>query len=169
MNVRSGHGDKGHQNADGKVFAYGAYFAPWSFAELQKEFQYNCFFRLEELLERLDKRIREGSPAVQAAAEIHRNDVMPYFYRHVAGDRGIQRYNSHSVCLCCLSKPPEHPLPCGHVLCTPCIKIYGFKRNDLEIIMDSCPLEARSKGFVYPWTIHFKPESAGVRVLCLDG
>jgi hypothetical protein len=103
------------------------------------------------------------------AAQIHRNDVMATFYQHPAQTDIRHRCNSNTVCLCCLSEPPEHSLPCGHVLCTPCIETYGRRRSKTEVDIEDCPLETVPAQLRKPWTVYFKPDSAGVRVLALDG
>jgi hypothetical protein len=174
VNVESGHGGKGHQNQNGKIFADGSYVSKRKFEDLREEFASNCYFRLQELLERLDTlRQKRGlrNDEVQAAAEIHRDDVMAWFFRHVSGNGRAAQYNSHSVCLCCLLRPPEHALPCGHVLCTNCVSIYGHARpgSRTEIEIEYCPLEVRSVRTFQPWRVYLKPDAAGVRILTLDG
>jgi hypothetical protein len=64
---------------------------------------------------------------------------------------------------------PEHPLPFGHVLCTPCIKGYGSPLEHSLVRMDCCPLHPEEWEKFGPWIIRFKPDFAGVRVLSLDG
>ncbi|KAF1844020.1 FabD/lysophospholipase-like protein [Cucurbitaria berberidis CBS 394.84] len=171
VNVKSGHGEKGHQNASGKIFADGAYESRRTFDTLQEEFANNCFFRLQELLDLLRQKRNARNDEIQVAAEIHRDDVMAWFYRHVSGDGRPGRYNSHSVCFCCLLRPPEHALPCGHVLCTQCIMIYGHPRpgSRTEIQIEYCPLEVQTVRASQPWRVHLKPDAAGVRILTLDG
>jgi hypothetical protein len=174
VNVESGHGGKGHQNQNGKIFADGSYVSKRKFEDLREEFASNCYFRLQELLERLDTlRQKRGlrNDEVQAAAEIHRDDVMAWFFRHVSGNGRAAQYNSHSVCLCCLLRPPEHALPCGHVLCTNCVSIYGHARpgSRTEIEIEYCPLEVRSVRTFQPWRVYLKPDAASVRILTLDG
>ena len=169
VNVQSGHSSKGHQLKNGKVFAVGNYLSRWSFESLQEEFHANVYFRLEELLNLLKQKIIPGEDETHVAANIHRDDVMPWFYRHVSGDGKSEKYNSHSVCFCCLSEPPEHPLPCGHVLCSPCIKTYGQQRGKNEVEIQGCPLESYNAQFYQPYRLHTKPKAAGVRVLTLDG
>jgi hypothetical protein len=171
--VRSGHGDKGHQNASGKIFADGKYEAQRTFESLQQEFANNSFFRLEELLLRL--RLRQKSNTknneIQDAAEIHRDDVLAYFYRHVMIKGKPGRYTSHTVCFCCLLRPPEHALPCGHVLCTQCVMIYGRGKpgSRCAIEINHCPMESHNVQVGQPWAIYLKPDAAGVRILTLDG
>ena len=169
VNVKSGHGSKGHQTANGNIIAVGEYMSRWNYETLHEEFINNSYYRLEELLERLKRNKAPGDDEMQVAADIHRDDVMTWFYSHVAGDGKSQGYVSHSVCFCCLSEPPEHSLPCGHVLCTPCVKTYGWHHSKTEVDMQKCPLDIRAARAYQPWRIHFKPESAGVRILTLDG
>ncbi|KAM7212335.1 hypothetical protein V8F06_012271 [Rhypophila decipiens] len=110
-------------------------------------------------------------------AQMHQHN-MHKFYEQVEGSLS---YISHSVCLCCLRALPEHPLQCGHVLCTPCVKTYGNLELRLagltsiqhgQVSLNRCPLHSpNKKGFevTEPRTIQVKPEGAGVRILCLDG
>lgn len=178
VNVKSGHGDKGHQNANGKIFADGEYTSRRGFDTLQAEFSNNTYFRLNELLRILRdrravplERMTLRNDEIHIAAEIHRDDVLTSFYHHASDGGRAERYNSHSVCFCCLLRPPEHALPCGHVLCTQCISLYGCQQpgSRTEISIDYCPLEAKSKQKSQPWKVHLKPDAAGVRILTLDG
>jgi len=169
VNVRSGHGSKGHQLADGKVLAAGEYVSSFTFESHHEEFRCNVYFRLQELLERLHGRIQEGEQEELAAASIHRDDVMAWFYRHATQGQKAYRYNSNSVCLSCLFAPPEHALPCGHILCTACVKAYGDARGTTAVDMYECPIERATAMRYQSWRIHFKPKTAGIRVLTLDG
>ncbi|KAF2193812.1 hypothetical protein K469DRAFT_243687 [Zopfia rhizophila CBS 207.26] len=167
VNVRSGHGSKGHQLRDGRVFAAGDYVSDFSFEKNQTEFQNMVYFRLEHLLNLLAIRVNSGEAEDVAAAELHRDDVMAYFYND--GPRGgVRSVHSHSVCFCCLFEPPEHCLPCGHILCTACIRTYGRFKSANVIEMYECPLETNTAGRYRPWTIYLRPEAAGLRVLSLD-
>lgn len=146
----------------------GEYFSTFAFAEYQKKFQYDVFIRLDGLLQLLrDRQVETRKPEVQAAAEIHRDTVLKNFYAHAM--RGPHdSYISHTSCFCCLFESPEHSLPCGHVLCTSCLKAFGTtrKRNVMEI--DCCPIDGHqfSSG---RWTVVLKPDTAGIRILTLDG
>lgn len=169
VNVKSGHGSKGHQLKDGTVIAIGEYSTRWSFEDLLEGFRCNSYYRLQELLVRLKEKTAPGDDETEVAAAIHKDDVMAWFYRHVSRDGRSERYNSHSVCFCCLTEPPQHPLPCGHVLCTSCIKTYGRQRSRTEIEMQGCPLDVQTTQAFQVWRVHIKPEAAGVRILALDG
>jgi len=63
---------------------------------------------------------------------------------------------------------PEHPLPCGHVLCTACVKAYGTQAKS-TVSLPYCPLHREATRWAKPALIKFKPAGAGVRVLALDG
>ncbi|KAF9738488.1 hypothetical protein PMIN01_03771 [Paraphaeosphaeria minitans] len=104
---------------------------------------------------------------VQIVSKIHHGNLNK-FYSHLGG---AQRFISHTACFCCLREVAEHALPCGHVICTPCIKGYGKPHSDLpgSYTIGSCPLHEIDTIFPEPWDIHFKPPLAGVRVLSLDG
>lgn len=103
----------------------------------------------------------------QAATDVHRNTVIKHFYHHTIRDR-LDTYVSHTACFACLFESPEHVLPCGHALCTRCLKGSGIAimRNVIEI--RQCPIDGKdfSEG---PWTVVLKPQTSGVRILTLDG
>ena len=165
------HDSKGHQLEDGKVFSVGNYVSDFSFQSYQRTFEENVFCRLKELLQRLHDDLEENGEddEAQAAASIHQNTVMCYFYSHTARGQ-VQAFESHTMCLSCLMESPEHALPCGHILCTPCLRAYGSMDNGRHsMIIRGCPLEARAGLLPIPWRINLKPSSAGVRILTLDG
>ncbi|PSN60686.1 FabD/lysophospholipase-like protein [Corynespora cassiicola Philippines] len=80
------------------------------------------------------------------------------FYRDVGG---AQNFINHSTCFCCLADLAEHPLPCGYILCTRCIKGFSTVSKTVSGVyfVSSCPLHHR---------VSFKPKLAGVRVLSLN-
>ena len=165
VNVRSGHGSKGHQNKSGKVLAVGDYLSRLSFENNREEFEKAVYSHLEELLGRL----RQGRDSQDvASARIHRDVVIAQFYSHSAGDQK-SAFHSHNVCFSCLSEPPQHALPCGHVLCTSCVKSYGRTNGKTLVELDECPMEVDSPGRHFPYTVYLKPKTAGVRILALDG
>jgi hypothetical protein len=90
------------------------------------------------------------------------------FYAHLGG---AQKFVSHQTCLSCLRELAEHPLPCEHVLCTPCIKSYGRpdEKSSFSFVMEACPLHQADTVWPVPWQVSFKPPLASVRVLSLDG
>ncbi|OAL56160.1 FabD/lysophospholipase-like protein, partial [Pyrenochaeta sp. DS3sAY3a] len=78
-----------------------------------------------------------------------------------------QRFRSSRTCLYCLRRKPEHGLPCGHAICDTCASIFGTKRDHMEYSyqISHCRL-CQKPGDL---TIHFKPPTAGSRLLVLDG
>lgn len=168
VNVRAGHSSKGHQTADGTIFHSGEYFSEFSWESYHEEFYAAVYFRLDDLMGMLDERTRDGTPAEIAAAAIHRDETLAPFYRSNLKNMN-QLFQSHSVCLCCLFEQPEHVLPCGHILCTSCVKSYGRMKSKTLIEIRDCPLEPEKVGKYNPSTVYLKPEMAAHRVLVLDG
>lgn len=165
VNVRSGHGSKGHQFKNGKVIAVGSYESKFSVESFQEIFRYLVFTFLKELLGELQTPFFKSRPEDQVAAQIHKTQVMRPFYEHVSQGRTASLF-SHSTCFSCLMASPEHALPCGHVICTPCLLAYGERQDRDAIEITSCPLHS---GRTFRWTVYLKPDAAGVRVLTLDG
>jgi predicted acylesterase/phospholipase RssA len=169
VNVKAGHQSKGHQLVSGKVLAVGPYTSVFTTENYRDFFRYHVYMNLENLLVKL----RAATMAaihleLERAAEIHKDIVLQSFYRHVSGSKA---FISHTSCFSCLIAPPEHALPCGHVLCTPCVQAYGTARGRYTIDMGYCPLHHDdSDGQFRPrWPVVIKPSNAGVRVLSLDG
>lgn len=170
VNVRSGHGSKGHQLKSGKVFFVGEYESSFSVESFQEEFRLQVYDILVQLLRELRETVTESRPEFEVAADIHRNTVLKRFYDHVTANQGHDGcLVNHSTCFCCLMGSPEHSLPCGHIICTPCLLVYGSKLERDVVEMTYCPLHSSSKSAFPPWKIFHKPEAAGVRVLSLDG
>ncbi|KAF2230441.1 hypothetical protein EV356DRAFT_536374 [Viridothelium virens] len=168
VNVRGGH-SKGHQRQDGQVLAFGEYDSQFSFETHHGSFRSNVYLCLQNLHGSLQERIQKGQREIIAASEIHRDVVMPNFYRHAT--RGQRIFSSQTACYCCLFEPPEHVLPCGHILCTSCIRNYGRPCGNTEVEIQECPIESGSLRRYQSWKfrVYLKPRSAGIRVLTLDG
>jgi hypothetical protein len=150
------------------VFAVGGYVSDFSFKSHQKEFHAKVYFSLQHLLDRLADCTNKGEIQHIAAARIHRDGVLSSFYGNRTKEEA-RAFQSHSVCFGCLFEPPEHALPCGHVLCTPCVKSYGRVKSKNLIEMHECPLEINTPGRCQSLTLYLKPEATGVRILTLDG
>lgn len=175
INVKSSHVSKGHQTARGKIFSSGPYvsaFSSFNFAEEWKMFLKN---RLQEIETAFQKQRNATVPEKDElltmndkflAHDIHKRN-MERFFRSYEG-YNADKFVSLTTCYGCLMEVPEHPLKCGHVLCTECIKAYGHQHESHSMLMYYCPLHSSQK-FDKPWIIHFKPDYAGVRVLSLDG
>ena len=169
VNVKAGHSSKGHQLKNGQVLAVGAYFSSFSAEMYRVTFRNDVYTTLVELLDKLHEATKDSTHRELAkASEIHRDYVLRNFYHHIGGP---QNFISHTACFCCLVSPPEHALPCGHILCTACIKAFGTPYGRTIIEMKWCPLHYNEiEGpFEHRWPISIKPPSLGVRVLCLDG
>ena len=166
MNVRSGHGTKGHQLENGKVLAVGEYQSRFSVESFQDEFRDKAYCHLVQLLEKLQMADLDSDLEDEVAARIHKDTVLTRFYEHVGG---AEKFKSYSACFSCLVASPEDSLPCGHILCTPCLKAFGVNRGKVSIEIAACPLHpTRGVGSI-PWRAQLKPLSAGVRILTLDG
>jgi hypothetical protein len=167
VNVQSGHGAKGHQMTDGAIFAFGPYEAKFSFSTYRDEFHTAVYSRLLRLMERLAELETYGETQEGAALLIHREDILRFFFG--GNTRGEDKtLLKLKVCLSCLFNPPEHPLSCGHVLCTACARGYGRSKGKYTIQILECPLDNVSMKPCQPRLVQLKPDSAGVRVLALD-
>jgi len=169
INVKAGHETtKGHQRSDGRVIGGGKYQSDFSADRFRPEFRDMIYNNLQQLLEQLGQKHDPESSTTEAqdAALIHSELVLRHFFIHLGGAKSFQ---SNSICFCCLMALPEHPLPCGHVLCTSCVNSYGSPRGKCLIEMTSCPLEPNEEQFEVPCQIVLKPATAGVRILTLDG
>ena len=102
------------------------------------------------------------------AYDLHREN-MDSFFRGSFENFTAYSFCSLTTCFSCLLEVPQHPLQCGHTLCTACIRAYGRPNDRNSVLMDSCPLHARTTRGKASWIVHFKPDYAGVRVLSLDG
>ena len=88
------------------------------------------------------------------------------FYRHFSRP---EDFVSHSTCYACLMAPPEHSLPCGHVICTPCLRGLGKPRGKNVVELSACPIHGDTWPLQFSFSVALKPAGAGVRVLSLDG
>lgn len=168
VNVRSGHGAKGHQSKSGKLLAAGDYISSFTFAGNKEKFQTDTYEKLVALLAKVNARVILGAVREQAAAEVHRELVLPQFFEHASrGD--VRTFVSHTVCFSCLIQAPEHALPCGHIICTSCLKMHGRTHLDHYVEISACPMERSERRFRTPWKVYLKPASCGIRVLALDG
>lgn len=168
-NMKSGHNPKGHQNSTGRILGAGEYKSDFHFDDYADEWINNIRLELEKIQQQVHETMfrHQSWTEPDAAAKIHRR-VMNEFYRNV-GD--VLQFVSHSTCFSCLRELPEHPLPCGHVLCTPCVQSYGRQAEKTVMKLDYCPLHYVETEFVneFPWKIKVKPQYAGTRILSLDG
>ncbi|TKA71655.1 hypothetical protein B0A55_05295, partial [Friedmanniomyces simplex] len=161
------HNPKGHQNASGRIIGPGEYQSDFSADTYIDQWLDSVKFRLLALQTSLQERDDSTSKtftAIDHVLDIHRHQ-MSSFYRVLGG---AHYFISHTTCFSCLKEVPEHGLPCGHVLCSACVRAYGKKDNDCYVVLESCPLHSVPK-FQEPWRVAYKPDYAGVRLLSLDG
>lgn len=163
-NVKSGHSPKGHQNSAGKIIAAGSYQSDFEASEYEYVWLDAIRSRLQDIQQQVHERsFHQSLPELEAAWKVHQ-EVMTQFY----GDLDdVSSVVSHTTCFSCLREFPEHSLPCGHVLCTPCVTACGqYKQKTLELRY--CPLHI-SDQWDSPWEVRIKPVHAGTRILSLDG
>lgn len=74
---------------------------------------------------------------------------------------------SDATCLVCLSRTPQFALPCVHFLCETCVRIFGEggERETWNFWIYTCFL----CGLKSDITVKVKPDTAGVRILSIDG
>jgi hypothetical protein len=168
VNVKERH-IKGHQDSRGRLIGSGPYEANFSFDSFYDDwFRYlKTYFTSfqNELSSRMILSPTTGETVV--ATKIHGDNINNFYYRN----GGAQKFFNQSSCLCCLRELAEHPLPCGHVLCTPCVKGFGKPRDGLlnSYIIETCPLHSFDSIFPVAVDVRFKPPLAGLRILSLDG
>lgn len=168
VNVKAGH-TKGHQLSNGRVLSVGDYQSAFVFETYQQIFHSFLLRILRKLVQSLsDATIGSPQLELEKAHEIHRTRILTPFFKHL---HTSQSFISHTACYACLMAPPEHPLPCGHVLCTPCIKGYGSQRGLTLWEIQQCPQHYDDQDGMFStiWPIYIKPPGAGVRIMSLDG
>jgi len=74
---------------------------------------------------------------------------------------------SHTTCLFCLRRKPEHILTCRHAICDTCIIRFGSRVVGQEHLFEIswCILCSNSGKL----RAKVKPNTAGARLLCIDG
>lgn len=171
--VKAGHSTKGHQRADGKILAPGDYSSEFDLDKTLRGWNDNLTRNISEMQRQLESRRIQQSNELSyddddeqaLASELHSRQTRDFFDK--IGN--VSHFVSHLACFSCLRELPEHPLPCGHVLCTPCVEAYGRRSGKSTILIASCPLHSSATRWVTPWEINIKPQYAGVRILSLDG
>lgn len=170
MLVKARHQPKGHQDEQG-IIAAGDYEAAFDTTFLQ-QWKSQLRSAIENLHRDFSYELEQAShaedtnaiPEERIALDLH-IEYLNQFFEAIGPAASIC---SHATCFCCLMDVPEHPLPCGHVLCTACIKAYG-KQAKTSISLACCPLHREATNWARPTVIKLKPAGAGVRVLALDG
>ena len=165
VNAKSRHNSKGHQNDRGKIIATGNYRSTFSAFEYGPQWKATLFRNIHNLQNEILALSDKGTPDEKAYIDLHTRN-MTSFYKNLGS---AWRFVSHCTCFCCLKEVPEHPLPCGHILCTECVKLFGHAQNRSSFELNSCPLHSEDSRWAKPCVVRFKPEYAGSRILSLDG
>lgn len=140
--------------------------------EFKSDFNPGRFAWSERVVESIEK--LQGSAGKQDSCrhrhgwiEGHRSCARRFF-KDLGGAR---LFRSHTICLCCLSNPPEHHLPCEHVICTLCATDFGRFDEFGQIIVEECPLCEPSETALswLPVVVRQPPSFSGQRILVLDG
>lgn len=168
VNTKEGHA-RGHQDENARPLGGGDYQSNFS----TESYRLKWHVRLENMLQDIHQSMvrrnltnfsRSQNSEAREAADLHLKR-MDEFY---SGLGGAERFFSNVACLSCLGDMPEHALPCGHVICTKCVRTFSSTRSERLVSLNSCPLCCH-----IPWRrevqISLKPDQAGVRILCLDG
>ncbi|KAI0024490.1 FabD/lysophospholipase-like protein [Xylariomycetidae sp. FL0641] len=167
-NVRSGHNEKGHQNKEGKIIGHGGYQSNFDASEFQPLWDQlirQSLMQVQSASFRLTHEFPDRNE-LQVASLLHQ-ERLNELYSNILGD--AKSFISYSACLCCLRELPECALPCGHVLCLPCVEMYGNRTSKTTIEINRCPLHVRDIIATPPWVVTTKPRFAGTRILSLDG
>ncbi|KAI1170029.1 hypothetical protein F4777DRAFT_592252 [Nemania sp. FL0916] len=167
-NVKLGHNPKGHQNKQGRIIGHGEYesdFNATAFQPLWEHLLRTCLVQVQSASFRLTHEFPDRTE-LEIAALLHQEHLNDLYSNNLGS---ALTYVSYSSCLCCLRELPECALPCGHVLCLPCIEIYGHRTSRTTIEISRCPIHVRDVISSPPWVIVTKPRYAGARTLCLDG
>ncbi|KAF1349168.1 hypothetical protein BDV97DRAFT_370365 [Delphinella strobiligena] len=161
VNVQSGH-TKGHQSKSGRVLAHGDYLSTFSFESFREQFANDVYTYLDELLCNLPQiDDRHSNQEDKAATELHKTKVLRPFFTHSLTVHSESVLLSHTVCFCCLFDIPEHALPCGHVLCTRCLKDYGSVVEEDLIRIWGCPIDGHTR--LFPWNDTFSSQACALR------
>ena len=163
VNVKSGHA-KGHQDKEGNVLAWGDYTPSFHYKSLVGYWTLELSEKVNSMQEYKDH-ARPGLDIEKVIPTLHVEN-MRNFYQDIGPS---SNFINHYTCFCCLRESPVHPLTCGHVLCSPCVRLYGVPKDTGFIEMSECPICPAPGLLIPPRLIKFKPSLAGSRILCLDG
>jgi hypothetical protein len=173
VNGRGGH--EHHQFPLSDTIVRDDYKTSDTLPELQKDLTSEIEKRVKELCREAtaDKDRLKQLGYEKCVSQAHRLNVIE-FYNDM---KSLRSFSSHSVCFSCLDAAPEHALPCGHVICTPCVISAASDNQQGQapplvggfFLLTSCPLGEHGDPWGKPWVGCLKPEQAGVRILTLDG
>ncbi|KAI4844618.1 FabD/lysophospholipase-like protein [Aureobasidium sp. EXF-8845] len=154
-----------HRALDGKFIGSGRYTASITANSYLPQW-------ISSLKRRLDMYEKDYLEAVNEEPEILTQrlasdlhiEQMSYSFNKLGTAR---HFVSHASCYGCLVNIPQHPLPCGHVLCANCVRDCGTRAHG-KIKLEHCPLHTHTT-FEPPWEITQKIDRVGIRILSLDG
>ncbi|KAI9883473.1 MAG: hypothetical protein M1823_004763 [Watsoniomyces obsoletus] len=122
---------------------------------------FECSYDPTPVLDELRRDLHQAMQTEQVAEKLS----------SVAIPAGVADISSNRTCLTCLSHCPTNVLPCDrlqHTICETCLRRFGSGSNLISAVeVKRCPLGCRLRKS--PWTIRLKPETAGTRILSLDG
>lgn len=163
---------KGHQNAQGKIIAVGPYESKFRPDEYYSTWRKSIKNEMTKINQEIQSLLRRGGRYTEEEEALHiHSDMMG----KVLADIGsAYDFLSHLTCFCCLMQTPKQKLPCGHFLCTRCIRSYSqsdstTRSNRSILIMKRCPLHKSATQWLRPYVLRLKPDKAGVRLLSLHG
>lgn len=161
MNTQSSH-EKGHQSYKGVVLERSGYQSSFPYPESFDQW----INEIQGIIEYLQENFNWGDKEEGSFIPKMHRDIMETFYTTVPT---ASKFRSHLTCACCVGKIPENVLPCGHIICKACVQCFGHRKGQGLFILLNCPLHPATSNWRSPVQIEYKPEEAGVRVLCLDG
>ncbi|KAM0714524.1 hypothetical protein Q7P37_009820 [Cladosporium fusiforme] len=167
--VKARHQIKGHQDEHG-IIAAGDYVSPFE-DDFAKEWIESLRIEIGKLhvsfsadVEQVARSQGGKMLSEESIAFAFHSKNLRQFYRSL----GPSTIRSNSTCLSCVMNTPQHPLPCGHVLCDWCVRACG-RLSGTVLRVSWCPLHRDFAHWPQPKIIRYKPPEAGVRVLALDG
>ncbi|KAF2399017.1 FabD/lysophospholipase-like protein [Trichodelitschia bisporula] len=171
VNVKLRHGPKGHQDIGGRVIERGEYEPDPRFSSPEVGKWIDLIrSTISGIQDDLKTRLSSG-PTREGI-----DDIWPLHLKNIENflevfNYGWENFFSQTTCFGCLATIPEHPLTCGHVLCTKCVHAHGVKLVTLNSVkLKNCPLHVLSPDVApVEQAFRFKPPHASVRLLSLDG
>jgi hypothetical protein len=166
VNYKRSH-TKGHQDKNGVIIAAGPYISDFTYESYRNTWMANLREKLEQFTEEFKEASRQepSTDEHKIMLELHSGTLDSF---HHNTDQ-TEAFRSHEVCVSCFTDISQHSLPCGHIICTACVKAWGTCRDKLAYSLNCCPIHPNQSEWREEHKVHFKPDFAGVRVLALDG
>ncbi|KAH7192830.1 uncharacterized protein B0J16DRAFT_394837 [Fusarium flagelliforme] len=163
QNARNSH-QKGHQAISGRIMARGPYESDF----VSEQFFPHWINEIDRHIRDLDDRLQQYDQEKNIIPR-YLSPVMAKYYGSADSLSSASKIKSNLTCLCCVRRIPENILPCGHLLCKACVQAHALSLGQGLFHMNFCPLHRKETSWPKPAPIRFKPDEAGVRVMCLDG